>query len=65
MENVTVWKIKKDDGTIIHNHIEDDWVDGEKPRPIKESYGNHKAWKEFNWIKYYAELKDGKIKYAD
>ncbi|MGG3890261.1 hypothetical protein [Metabacillus fastidiosus] len=60
---ITVWNIKKDNGTTVHNHIENGWVDGGYPKPIKDEFTNQKAWENMNWDKKYANLINGKIIY--
>ena len=68
MKKITIWeRIKKlveknEDGTeiereiVVHNHIEDNWVEGEKPLPVNEVFDEQKAWKGYKWIKTFGYL---------
>lgn len=66
---ITVWKkvIKKksEKGHIYlkyeHNHIENDWIEGDYPKPFKDEYENQLKWKNDSWIKEFKYSVDGKI----
>lgn len=53
---ITIWKVVKDNGTIVFNHIEDGWSESNFPLPIKPKFLNQQAWKNMNWQKKYAHL---------
>lgn len=60
---ITKWSVKKDDGSVSFNHIEDGWVDGDYPKPLKQEFTNQTAWKNMKWIKEYVHLINGKVKH--
>ena len=51
----------KGTGEFLHNHIEDDWVEGDKP---ESKFDTQKGWKSSNWTKKHAYL-DADNKVAD
>lgn len=58
MRKITKWSVITDDGKIKFNHIEDGWIKGEYPQPIKQEYVNQKAWEKLNWIRTVGYLDD-------
>ena len=70
MKKITVWQriktVKQEDDTeietISHNHIEDNWVDGTKPQPLKAEFEQQKSWVNYKWVKTFAHIdKNNKI----
>lgn len=60
-KRITIWSILKENGDKIHNHIENDWVDGDFPLPFKKEFTNQLSWKNMKWKKRHAYLVDGKV----
>lgn len=60
---ITVWNHKNDKGIIKLNHIENGWVDGDFPQPIKKEFVNQKGWEKMKWEKKYANLVNGVVVY--
>lgn len=59
-KKVTAWyKIVNKDGELSFNHLEDGWVEENKPKPIKEEYTNQLAWQNEKWTKKYCYLENG------
>lgn len=58
---ITVWSVVKDSGEIVHNHIEEGWVDGTYPKPLKFEFTNQRAWKNMKWNKEHAMLLGGVV----
>jgi len=58
VKKITKWSVITNDGKIKHNHIEDGWVKGDFPQPIKKEYTNQKAWEKLSWIRTVAYLDD-------
>lgn len=47
---VTEWYKQNKKGEFIFNHIEDGWVETEKPNVISTRFGNEQNdWKNYNW----------------
>lgn len=64
MQKITVWGVSDDTGWVVkHNHIENGWVEGDKPQPIKKEYTNQLGWQKLEWLREYAYLIDGKVVY--
>lgn len=62
---ITVWDILKKDGSTLHNHIENGWVEGNYPKPLKEEFTNQKSWENMDWVKKYATLVNDVVVYEN
>lgn len=58
MNKVTLWSVLSKDGTSKHNHIQDGWVEGDKPKQFKDEFVNQSAWKKIDWEREYAFISD-------
>lgn len=70
MIKVTIWeriikvtdkvtKIERD--VVTHNHIEPNWVDGDKPKPLSPDFELQRSWSGYRWQKRCAYLDSNKI----
>jgi hypothetical protein len=57
---ITVWSVDKN-GKLSHNHIENGWVEGDIPQPLKPVFKNQLSWANMKWHKRFTYLKDGKV----
>jgi len=57
MTKVTAWGVKELN-KVSHNHIENGWVEEEKPNP---KFPTQKAWKRQNWRKQFCWLINNKV----
>jgi hypothetical protein len=63
-KRVTVWEKKSKEGTEWeHNHIEDGWYGNPKPTPNNKL--QELSWKNHEWRKTYAIMKDNRIIVGD
>ena len=53
---ITKWYIINPNGHVSFNHIQDGWVKGHKPLPIKPEFTNQLAWQNHTWIKTFKYL---------
>lgn len=58
MRKITVWSIIKTNGETTHNHIENGWIEGEYPQPIKKEFNNQLAWQKMKWKREYGYLSE-------
>lgn len=61
MLKITSWSVLNKDGSTTYNHIENGWVEGEYPVPLKDDYNRQKVWSRSKWIKEHMYLRDGVI----
>ncbi|WEG18580.1 hypothetical protein PQ478_08860 [Alkalihalophilus pseudofirmus] len=54
---ITVWSVITEFGVKL-NHIEDGWVNGDKPQPIKKEFTNQLAWQNLKWKKEHKILNE-------
>lgn len=67
VKKITVWeRVNRDeDGKIIgydHNHIEDNWIKTNKPKPIKPEFKGQECWKGYEWRRVHTYIVNDKVK---
>ena len=59
---ITSWSAwNKKEKQYEHNHIENWWVRGSYPKPLKPEFKAQKAWKNKKWKKEFCFLIQGKV----
>ena len=57
-KRITAWSAwNKEKGRFVHNHIEDEYVAGMKPKPLKPEFKSQaKSWPSQKWQKSYGYI---------